>query len=47
VRFGSVRLPRDLHPGQWVELDRRHRAALLGALSDQASAEVVGEAKSC
>jgi 23S rRNA pseudouridine2605 synthase len=47
VRFGSVRLPRNLHPGHWVELDRRHCAALLGARSDQASAEVVREPKSC
>jgi 23S rRNA pseudouridine2605 synthase len=47
VRFGSVRLPRELQAGRWIELDRRRCAALLAAASDQHSSEVVLQSKSC
>jgi 23S rRNA pseudouridine2605 synthase len=47
VRFGDVRLPRTLQPGQWTELDRAHCAALLAGGVDPALSEVVRESNSC
>ena len=47
VRFGDVRLPRTLQPGQWTELGRAHCAALLAGGVDPALSEVVRESNSC
>jgi 23S rRNA pseudouridine2605 synthase len=47
VRFGSLRLPRDLHPGQWVELDRRQAAALLSADANRVPPALVRKPNSC
>jgi 23S rRNA pseudouridine2605 synthase len=47
VRFGGLRLPRDLHPGQWVELDRLQAAALLGAEADRVPPALVRKPNSC
>jgi len=47
VRFGTVRLPRTLQPGQWTELDARQCTMLLAASTDEGATEVVPESKSC
>jgi 23S rRNA pseudouridine2605 synthase len=47
VRFGTVRLPRGLQPGRWIELDPKSCAALLAAATAQSAAEVVPEPNSC
>lgn len=47
VRFGAVRLPRGLRPGQWTELDREQCAALLGPIPAHTRSEVVQESNSC
>ena len=44
VRFGPVRLPRDLPPGRW-ELDPRRCAALLAVTPEKAAMAVVPEPK--
>jgi len=46
VRFGTARLPEDLQPGRWIELQPRESAALLGAASDESAVEVVRGSKS-
>jgi len=47
VRFGTLRLPRSLRPGHWIELDAEQCAQLLGDLVDGASRAVVPKEKSC
>jgi 23S rRNA pseudouridine2605 synthase len=47
VRFGTVRLPRTLQAGRWIELDARQCAMLLAASAHGGAAEVVPERKSC
>jgi len=47
VRFATVRLPRSLRAGQWVELERAQCDALLAAAPDGGVSEVVHESNSC
>ena len=47
VRFGPVRLPRNLPPGRWTELEPPQCAALLAATRGKGASEVVTQSKSC
>lgn len=47
VRFGTVRLPRALQPGRWIELEPQQCAALLAAATDPSASKVVPEPNSC
>ncbi len=47
VRYGPVRLPRNLQPGRWLELSERQAVALVAAATNPHPFEVVPGAKSC
>jgi len=47
VRFGALRLPRNLQPGRWTELEQHQCAALLASAAVEGVREVVPVSKSC
>jgi len=47
VRYGPLRLPRSLQPGHWLELGVGQAVALVAAVMNEHTPEVVPEAKSC
>jgi len=47
VRFGALRLPRNLQPGGWIELEQHHCAALLASATERGAPTVVPVSKSC
>jgi 23S rRNA pseudouridine2605 synthase len=47
VRFAGVRLPPDLHPGKWIELDATACATQLGQGRARKAGAVVRGSKSC
>ena len=47
VRFGALRLPRNLQPGRWTELEQNRCAALLARTAVEGAPEVVPVSKSC
>ena len=47
VRFGALRLPRNLQPGRWIELEQRDLAALRASATEQCAPKVVPVSKSC